>query len=73
MFTAGLVAPRTQSPAHDQKNVFTTVEVETGEGSAMVWLNSLPHRVRKLSVPASVGSAKVRRSFVNFFFVDPSK
>lgn len=43
----------------------------------MVWLNSLPHRVRKLEVAAGAGAgagaAKLRRTFVNFFFVDPAK
>ncbi len=53
----------------------STVEIETPEGSAMVWLNCLPHRVRRVAVAADGAPAgeKLRRSFVNFFMVDPAK
>lgn len=34
--------------AHDSENFVSTVEVQTGEGVALVWANTLPHRVRKV-------------------------
>lgn len=66
----------------------STLEIETGEGCALVWTNNLPHRVRNIQHPVSASSSSgsssglkgvngeegaIERTFVNFFVVDPSK
>lgn len=70
------------TPAHDNINLVSTVEVQTREGCALAWANTLPHRVRRLHHPAQAarpgGNAEAaaplaRRTFINFFVVDPTR
>jgi hypothetical protein len=46
-----------------------TFDVDTSEGSCVVFSNSLPHRFRKIR---NLSSSLSQRMFLNFFVVDPS-
>lgn len=60
--------------AHDNVNFYSTVDVDIAEGSAVAWVNTMPHRVRRLVSPPAAGEDQsiLRRTFLNFFILDPS-
>ena len=51
-------------------NIETDCDLEVKQGSAVVFSNTIPHRFRKIT---NSTSEEKRRTFLNFFIVDPNR
>src|SRR5437016_919303 len=59
------------SPTYAEwSKVITSSEASVKEGAALVFANFIPHRFRKIT---NNDSTPHRRTFINFFIVDPTK
>jgi len=61
---------RPHSNPHPMYNIDTDIDVRVKQGSALVFSNTLPHRFKKIF---NNTEREIRRTFINFFIVDPTK
>lgn len=54
----------------EMSDIITSSEATVQQGAALVFANYIPHRFRKIT---NVDTKPHRRTFINFFIVDPTK